>query len=125
MEYKKRSQTTKSPASAKLASIIAKGMENKKAQDIEMIDIRKSSSVCNYVVLATGNSGPQVGAITDGIDEVLNKAGIKPARWQGKNDSNWKILDMINVVAHVMGEEERKKYALEKLWEKSGVTYHV
>ena len=125
MENKKRSQTIKAPSSNKLASIIAKGMEDKKAQSIEMIDIRKSSSVCNYVVLATGNSAPQVSAIADGIDEALIKAGIKPARWQGKNDSNWKILDMINVVAHVMGEEERQKYALEKLWEKSGVTYHI
>ena len=125
MEYKKRSQTTKELSSNKLASIIAKGMENKKALGIEMIDIRKTSSVCNYVVLCSANSAPHVEAISDGIDEVLIKSGVKPAGWQGKGDSNWKVLDMINVVAHVMGEEERKKYSLEKLWEKSGVTYHV
>ena len=125
MGSQKRSQATKALSSNKLASIIARGMENKKALGIEMIDIRKTSSVCNYVVLCSANSAPQVEAITDGIDEALIKSGIKPARWHGKSDSNWKILDMINVVAHVMGEEERQKYALEKLWEKSGVTYYV
>ena len=125
MNPQKRSLTTKALPSAKLASIIAKGAVEKQAQDIEMIDIRKNSSVCNYMVICTGNSAPHIGAITDGIEEALIKSGLKPANWQGKGDSNWKILDMINVVAHVMGEEERKKYALEKLWEKSGVTYHV
>lgn len=125
MESQKRSPTTKSPASARLASIIAKGMEDKKAHGIEMIDIRKTSSVCNYMVLCTANSAPHIGAIADGIDKALLKSGVKPANWQGKGDSNWKILDMINVIAHVMSTEERERYGLEKLWEKSGVTYHV
>ncbi|MEK7376888.1 MAG: ribosome silencing factor [Candidatus Margulisiibacteriota bacterium] len=125
MKSQKRALTNKTLPSARLASIIAKGAQEKQAQDIEILDIRKTSSVCNYLVLCTANSSPHIGAITDGIDEVLIKSGIKPAGWQGKNDSNWKILDIISIVVHVMGGEERNKYGLEKLWEKSGVTYHV
>jgi len=116
---------TKTLSSNAIANLIAKAAQDKQALDLEIIDIRKTSSVCNYMVLATGNSAPHVQALRDGIDGELSKAGIKGGRWQGKRDSNWMVLDLIGVVAHVMGRQEREKYALEKLWEKSAFTYHV
>lgn len=64
-------------------------------------------------------------AIADGIDEILIKNKVTPRAWQGTKDSNWMILDLVNVIVHVMGEKERKKYDLEDLWGKSGIVYHL
>lgn len=122
-----RSKTTgeKALSSKQLADLICKGAEDKHAEEIEVIDVRKTSSVCNYFVVCTANSSPQINAIADGIKEALRKKGVKMPPVQGKGNSNWLIIDFINVVAHIMGSEERKRYRLEELWGKSGIIYHV
>jgi len=127
MKHQNRSQTSKKEGltSSQTASLIAKGAENKKADDIEIIDVRKSSSICNYFVLCSANSSPHLSGIADGVDEILHKNGIKSPNWQGNPESGWIILDLISVVVHAMTEEERKSYKLEELWEKSGIVYHV
>jgi ribosome-associated protein len=112
-------------SSKQLADLICKGAENKHAEEIEMIDVRKTSSICNYFVICTADSTPQLGAIADGIEEALSKKGVKMPPVQGKSDSSWMIIDFINVVAHIMGKEERNRYNLEDLWGKSGIIYHV
>lgn len=108
-----------------LALLASRGAENKKAEDIEILDVRKMSSICNYFVICTAGSSPQVRAIADGIEDTLEKNGLKCPRWQGDPKSNWIILDLINVVVHVIGKEERAKYKLEDLWGKSGIIFHV
>lgn len=118
-------KSTSKLASRKLADLAAKGAENKKADCIEIIDTRKNSSLCNYFVICTADSTPQLFAIAEGIDEILFKNNINSANWQGKKESGWIILDLINVVVHVMGKKERIKYNLEDLWGKSGIIYHV
>lgn len=115
----------KALSSKQLADLICKGAENKHAEGIEVIDVRKTSSICNYFVVCTAQSAPQLPAIADGIDEALSKKGVKMPRIQGKHGSNWLIIDFVNVVVHIMGKEERKKYNLEDLWGKSGIIYHV
>lgn len=115
----------KALSSKQLADLICKGAEDKHAEDIEVIDVRKTSSICNYFVVCTANSRPQVNAIADGIKEALRKKNIKMPPVQGKGDSNWTIIDFISVVAHIMGNDERKRYDLEDLWGKSGIIYHV
>lgn len=115
----------KNLSSKQLADLICKGAEDKHAEEIEVIDVRKTSSICNYFVVCTANSAPQINAIAAGIKEVLQKKGVKMPLVQGKGDSNWTIIDFINVVAHIMGSEERRKYNLEDLWGKSGIIYHV
>ncbi len=112
-------------SSKQLADLICKGAENKHAEEIEVIDVRKTSSVCNYFVVCAAQSVPQLKAIADGIEEALAKKGVKMPRIQGKHGSNWLIIDFVNVVAHIMGKEEKKKYNLEDLWGKSGIIYHV
>lgn len=108
-----------------IARIAIKGAENKKAEDIEMIDVRKSSSISDYIVICTGRSKSQLAAIADGIEESLDKHKIKGYKRHGRADSNWVIVDLIDVVCHIMHKEERDKYDLEELWGKSGITYHV
>ena len=124
-ETRRKTAEKKEVSSKQLAELIAKGAENKKALDIEIIDVRKNSAVCNYFVVCTADSSPQMNAIADGIEESLNKKNIKTPLVQGKGDSNWMVIDLINVIVHIMGKEERKKYGLEDLWGKSGIIYHV
>jgi ribosome-associated protein len=77
------------------------------------------------MVLATSLSFPQSRAIADAVADDLAKIGIKTPNWQGKPESNWIILDLGSVIVHIMGPEERKKYSLEEIWSKSGITYHI
>lgn len=112
-------------SSRKIADLAVMGAENKKAESIEIIDTRKNSSLCNYFVICTADSTPQIEAIADGINEILFKNKINFPNWQGIKESNWIILDLISVVVHVMGKKERAKYKLEDLWGKSGIIYHM
>jgi ribosome-associated protein len=59
------------------------------------------------------------------VDEGLEKMGYKAPKWQGKIESNWLILDLGSVIVHIMGAEERKRYSLEEIWEKTAITYHM
>lgn len=124
-ETRRKTAGKKEVSSKQLAELVAKGAENKKALDIEIIDVRKNSAVCNYFVVCSADSSPQMSAIADGIEESLSKKGLKVPMIQGKGDSNWMVIDLINVIVHIMGREEREKYSLEDLWGKSGIIYHV
>ena len=90
-----------------------------------MIDVSKNSQVTDYFVIATSESGPQTRAISRAIDEGLVELGYNTPNWQGKMESNWIILDLGSIIVHIMGPEERKKYSLEDIWSRSGVTYHI
>jgi ribosome-associated protein len=93
--------------------------------DISVVDVSKYSSVTDYFVVATSESSPQTNAITKSVDDALKKIGVNVPMWQGKLESNWIILDLGSTIIHIMGPEERKKYSLEELWEKTSVTYHI
>lgn len=90
-----------------------------------MIDVSKHSQYTDYIVLATSESGPQTRAISTAVDEGLYELGYKCPPWQGKMESNWLILDLGSIIVHIMGPEERKRYSLEEIWSRSGVTYHI
>lgn len=104
--------------SSKLSSYIADCMENKKAEDIRIIDLKKiKNSVTDYFVLATGNSNIHIDSIADGIEsDVFKKFKERPWKKEGKINSEWVLIDFVNVVAHVFDKEKRKLYNLETLW---------
>ncbi len=120
-----KTEKEKKISSKQLADLVCKGAEKKHAEEIEVIDVRNTSSICNYLVVCTAGSAPQLAAIADGIEEALSKRDVKVPRAQGQRGSNWLVIDFINVVVHIMGREEREKYALDELWGKSGIIYHV
>lgn len=104
--------------SEKLSELIVKGMQDKKATDIVVLDLRKvKNAVADFFVIASGNSDRQLDAIADSIDESVYK-GLKENPWhtEGKNNKEWMLLDYINVVAHVFRKDKRDFYSLEKLW---------
>lgn len=110
--------------SEKLSRLIVKGMQEKKANDIVVMDLRKvRNAVADFFVIASGNSDKQLDAIADSIDEEVYKT-LKESPWhtEGKNNKEWMLLDYINVVAHIFKKDIRTFYALEKLWGDADIT---
>lgn len=114
----------KGVSSEKLSEVIVKGMQEKKATDIVVMDLRKvKNAVADFFVVCSGNSDKQLDAISDSIDEEVFKA-LKENPWhiEGKNNKEWMLLDYIDVVAHVFRKDKRGFYALEKLWGDADIT---
>ena len=110
--------------SEKLCEAIVKGMQEKKATDIVVMDLREvKNAVADFFVLCSGNSDRQLEAISDSVDEEVFKAlKEKPWHMEGKNNKEWMILDYISVVTHIFRKDRRQFYALEKLWGDSEIT---
>ncbi|MDF2157165.1 ribosome silencing factor [Algoriphagus sp. CAU 1675] len=101
-----------------LSKVIVKGMEEKKASNIVVMDLRKiPNAVTDFFVICSGNSDTQVDAISDSIEEEVLKAGESaPFRSEGKDNLNWVLMDYVNVVAHIFQKDKRQFYGLEDLW---------
>ena len=107
-----------------LSGVIVKGMQEKKASDIVVMDLRKiKNAVADFFVICSGNSDKQLDAISDSIDaEVFKKFQENPWHTEGKNNKEWMLLDYIDVVAHVFRKDRREFYALERLWGDADIT---
>ena len=108
----------KGGSSEKLCDAIVKGMQEKKAADILIMDLRKvRNAVADFFVICSGNSDKQLDAIADSVDsEVYNRVNENPWHIEGKNNKEWMLLDYFDVVAHIFRRDRREYFALEKLW---------
>jgi len=114
----------KGPDSEKLTKAIVKGMQEKKASEIVVMDLREvKNAVADFFILCSGNSDKQLEAISDSVDEEVYKA-VKEKPWhvEGKGNKEWMILDYISVVTHIFKKDRRQFYALEKLWGDAEIT---
>jgi len=114
----------KDGSSKKLCDAIVKGMVEKKAADILVMDLRKvKNAVADFFVICSGGSDKQLDAITQSIDDEVFKA-VKENPWhvEGKNNKEWMLLDYFDVVAHVFRRDKREFFALEKLWGDAEIT---
>ncbi|WP_053956987.1 ribosome silencing factor [Inediibacterium massiliense] len=102
--------------SRKIACGIAKYIDEKKGQDIRILDIKNISSFADYFVIAHGTSTRQVKAIADEIQDQLDKKGILLDHKEGYQEGRWILLDYIQVVVHIFIEEERSFYDIERVW---------
>jgi ribosome-associated protein len=114
----------KGASSEKLSDVIVKGMLEKKAADIIVMDLRKiKNAVADFFVICSGNTDKQIDAISDSIDsEVFRTLKENPWHTEGKNNKEWMLLDYIDVVAHVFRKDRREFYALERLWGDADIT---
>jgi ribosome-associated protein len=87
-----------------------------KAEDTVTIDLTGKSSLADYMVVTTGRSNRQVGAIADRVVEDLHKAGIRDTRVEGQPQCDWVLIDAGDVIVHVFRPEVRTFYNLEKMW---------
>jgi ribosome-associated protein len=91
--------------------------DDKKADNLLILDVRKLSSVTDYFVIATGTSGPHVRAIVEEITDTLREElGLRPRATDGELTTPWVVLDYFDVIVHVMRAETREHYGLESLW---------
>jgi ribosome-associated protein len=100
-----------------LVDAIVKHAEDKKAEDIKVIDLRKASAPADWFIVCQGEHPVHNRAIADSIDEGLAEAGTKAWHVEGKEDGRWVVLDYSDVVVHVMMPDARKLYDLESLWD--------
>ena len=109
-----------------LKRVILKGMEEKKAKDVTILDMRQiENAVTNYFMICHGASRPQLEAISDGIVEnTLHEFGVKPWHKEGFENAEWILLDYVDVVVHIFREDRRSFYQLEKLWADAKITHH-
>jgi len=103
--------------SRKLALVCRELADNKKAEDIVILDVRELSSVTDYFVLASGTSEPHLRAIVDEIIEKLHEEQqLRPRAIDGTFQAAWVVLDYFDVIVHVMRQDVRDRYDLETLW---------
>lgn len=95
---------------------IYKIIEDKKGDDIKVIDISKISSIADYFIIAGANNINQVQAISDEIDFILGKEGILPKAVEGNKNATWMLLDYNDIVVHIFLKEDRVFYDLERIW---------
>ena len=100
-----------------LALTCARLADNKKAENIALLDLREISSVADYFVIVTGSNEPHLRAIVDEITEKLRiDHNVRPFSTEGARISPWIVLDFVDVLVHVMNDEFRELYNLENLW---------
>ena len=111
--------------SEKLSQEIIKGMQEKKAEDIVLIDLRGiKNSIADFFVVCTGNSDTQVESITDSIEEEVFKARKEnPVHLEGKNNKEWMLIDYIDVVAHAFYMPYHMPYLHTNAWSYDGCSH--
>src|SRR5262249_27820330 len=103
--------------SRKLALLCRELADNKKAEDIVILDVRELSSVTDYFVIASGTSEPHLRAIVDEItDKLRDEHHLRPKSVDGTLRTAWVVLDFFDVIVHVMRGDVRERYDLETLW---------
>ena len=103
--------------SRRLALLCRELADNKKAEDIVILDVRELSSVTDYFVIASGTSEPHLRAIVDEITEKLREDHhLRPKAVDGTLQTAWVVLDYFDVIMHVMRHDARERYDLETLW---------
>ena len=112
----KKSRERKNMESKEMVRLACEAMEDKKAQDIKIIDIEKVSTLADYFIIASGANRNQVQAMADQVEETLGKAGFEPKSVEGYRNANWILLDYGDVVLHIFDEENRLFYDLERIW---------
>ena len=107
-----------------LVDVIVKGMQEKKAENVTVVDLRNiDNAVCDFFVISNANSNTQVNAIADSVQkETLETLGDKAWQKEGSETAEWILMDYVNVVAHIFQTPIREFYGLEDLWGDAEIT---
>lgn len=103
--------------SKKLAQLCRDCADNKKAEDLLVLEVKDISSITDYFVIASGSSEPHLRAIAQEITSTLDEDyGVKPRAEDGSLQTGWLVIDFFDVIVHVMRKDVRERYDLESLW---------
>lgn len=102
--------------SKEIAKLAITALEDKKAEDIKVIDISEVSVIADYFIIANGTNRSQIQALSDNVEEKLGKAGVPLRQIEGYDTANWVLLDFHDVIIHIFDKENRLFYDLERIW---------
>lgn len=102
--------------SKEMAKMAIKALEDKKGNDIRVIDIQNVSIIADYFIIASGSNKNQVQSMADNVEEVLGKAGFEPRQTEGYGTATWILMDYNDIIIHIFSEEDRLFYDLERIW---------
>ena len=100
---------------SELKQIVVKTLDTNKAQDIVSIDLKDKSSMADYMIIASGSSSRHIQSLSEQVLEKLKDNGVKNSKIEGKDSSEWKLVDGIDLIVHIFHPEKRKFYELEKM----------
>ena len=99
-----------------LTKLVIEALEDKKAEDIRIIDISNVSVIADYFIIANGTNRNQVQALADNVDENCHRAGHSLRQMEGYDSANWILMDYSDVIVHIFSKEDRLFYDLERIW---------
>ncbi len=102
--------------SKKMVQLAYHALEEKKGEDITVIEIKDISIIADYFIIANGTNSSQVDALVSSVTEVLGRNGFEPKRIEGIRSASWILMDYGDVVVHVFSKEDRLFYNLERIW---------
>ena len=99
-----------------LKQIVINTLDKNKAEDIISIDLKNKSSMADYMIIASGTSSRHIQSLSEQVLDKLKDNGIKESKIEGKDSSEWKLVDGVDLIIHIFHPEKRKFYELEKMW---------
>lgn len=102
--------------SIEMTKIAFNSLDEKKAEDIKVIDISEISVVADYFIIASAANTNQLQALMDNVEEALGKAGYTPKQIEGRDGGSWILIDYIDIIVHIFSKEDRLFYDLERVW---------
>lgn len=102
--------------SKEMTKLAVDALEDKKAEDIRIIDISEVTVMADYFIIASGTSSNQLQAMVDNVEEKLGRAGHHVKQVEGYNSANWILMDYGDIIVHVFDKENRLLYDLERIW---------
>lgn len=99
-----------------MARLAIEALEEKKAEDIRVIDISQVSVIADYFIIANGTNKSQIQTLSDTVEETLGRAGFLLKQKEGFRNANWVLLDFGDIIIHIFDKENRLFYDLERIW---------
>ena len=99
-----------------MAKLAIKSLEDKKAEDIKVIDISDISTIADYFIIASGKNRSQIQAVCDNVEEAMGRAGVSMKQTEGYKNANWVLMDYGDIIVHIFDTENRLFYDLERIW---------
>lgn len=99
-----------------MAKLAIKALEDKKAEDIKVIDISDISTIADYFIIASGKNRSQIQAMCDNVEETMGRAGVSMKQTEGYKNANWILMDYGDIIVHIFDTENRLFYDLERIW---------
>lgn len=110
--------------SREMTKLAIAALEDKKAEDIRIIDITEVSVLADYFIIASGSNRSQIQALTDNVEEKLGRAGYHIKQVEGYDNANWVLMDFGDIIVHIFDKENRLFYNLERIW-RDGKTVEI